>query len=262
MSWRLFMNVKLLTLCVAFLGLTLGAVPPLMAGPILLTNASFESPAQSGPGTAFQGSIPGWTVTGVGGAYFPSMPPNPTHDPFGPSVNFVPDGNQVGFAGGSGSSGTDSLFQNTGVAVIVGTQYSLSVDVGSRLTNQGGSFASNWTVELLAGSTVIGQQSGSSAVGDGNFNLVTVNATGSGTGNLGIEFISHAFPGAANSQTFFDNVSLNTVVPEPSSLTLLGISVAGMAGYSWLRRGQRQRKLGQLFSPGHLLVAFSLRLRR
>ena len=33
----------------------------------------------------------------------------------------------------------------------------------------------------------------------------------------------------------FDNTT--SAVPEPSSLTLLGIGVAGIAGYGWRRRG-------------------------
>jgi hypothetical protein len=32
------------------------------------------------------------------------------------------------------------------------------------------------------------------------------------------------------------NNQFNTAVPEPSSLALLGIGIAGMAGYGWRRR--------------------------
>lgn len=186
----------------------------LIAGQIPVTNFSFEEPS-FGLGGFSIGSPPGWTATGIAGVYNPGIP--------------VPDGVQTGYAGGY-SLQTASLFQDVGVSVTPGTPYQLDVFVGTRV-----GFASSWTVELLAGSSVLASASGGVANGSDTFSNVELKAVGAGSGDLGIQLSQ-----SAGGQTFFDDVRLQSnqasSVPEPSTLALVGLGIAGMAGYGWRRR--------------------------
>ena len=112
-----------------------------------------------------------WVPSGVSGAFRPII---------GTEVNSIPDGLQAGFAGETIAAG--SLFQDLGISVTPGATYQLDVFVGSRLEG----YAANYLVELVAGTTTIGSASGNIDPGTGDFFLVSVMATGSGSGDLGI----------------------------------------------------------------------------
>jgi hypothetical protein len=71
-----------------------------------------------------------------------------------------------------------------------------------------------------------------------SFNTITTPTVAVTPGSHTLYFISINPDGQDNTQ-FIDNVSLtNTVVPEPTSLSLLGIGAAGLVGSAWLRRRQ------------------------
>jgi hypothetical protein len=205
---------------IVLVGATISIDRPAGAGQIPIVNASFEDPSLF-PGQFTDVSPPGWSETaGFAGVFYPTAG----------EVNYVPDGVQVAYL--NNAVGGVSMSQDTGVAAIAGAQYTLSVEVGSRLDG----ISAGWVVELLAGSTVIGSQTGFLAVGTGNFSQVTVTGTGSATGDLVIAFF------AESGQTLFDSVSLSVTdgsVPEPTSLILLGS--AGLTGEVVLAI-QRNRK--------------------
>lgn len=195
------------------------------AGTITVQNFSFENPSYSSgggldsPGGRYSFQATGWNT---GGTYSGSFLPNDT------AANLpVPDGNQVGFAGDITYAG--SLFQDLGVAVVAGESYTLDVYVGSRLEG----YPANYSVELLAGGTVLGSTSGTIDPGTGNFFPVTVTAiaTGANSGNLGI-LLSQT---ASGGQSLFDDVRL-TSAPEPSTLLLAASGLFALPFSRHLRR--------------------------
>jgi hypothetical protein len=227
------MNRLALTLTVV-----LATTGPATADVINIINPSFESPhlVLGDPGVVSflpegitRYDAAGWTVYGAGGTFQPVV---------GLAVNYVPDGSQVGWA--NDLAAHDSyLYQDTGTPSVAGTQYVLSVAVGSRLDPNppNGGFPSSYLVELLEGNTVIGSASGQTSAGTGNFSAVSVTGVGTGSGTLGIRLEDTGY----YSQTLFDDVhleSMSTAVPEPATLTLACLGAAGLIGY-----GRRLRRI-------------------
>jgi hypothetical protein len=147
-------------------------------------------------------------------------------DPF---VNSVPDGLQIAFA-----QARSQLVQDVGFASTAGTSYQLDVSVGS---SKFGGISSDYLVELVDGSTVIGSQSGTVLLGDGNFFNVSVSAVGLGQGDLAVELFE-----TGRGVTFFDDVRLQSTTPEPPSFVLAAIGILGSCGYEWHRRRAMVRR--------------------
>lgn len=193
---------------------------PARADNIPIQNASFEvtNPLDQscGTGCAFNlAPIPGWVTTGGTGSFHPS------------SAFFdlpLPNGSIVAYS----NSGTIS--QTLSFSLAPNTTYTLSVDVGHRLDG----YATNYTIDLLAGSMILGSFAGSNAVIPlGTFQNELLSFTSGATvpsGNLGIELFS------AGIQTDFDNVQLTALpAPEPGSLVLLATGL-GLAFFVFRRR--------------------------
>ncbi|MGE0861268.1 MAG: DUF642 domain-containing protein [Gammaproteobacteria bacterium] len=234
MDLRLFTDRYTTTLRAACVALTLTA--PLPAAANLIQNGSFEDPVV--PNASFTNflsgstAITGWTVVGIDTAIVDG-------DFTQSGITFqAQDGNQwADLAGINSNSALSGLTQT--VATIVGELYELSFYVGSATD---GRFFFPTAVDV-------------SINGGGRTKYTNPNAptTSLDWMRFSLQFTATSaatsltfFNGAAanNFSTAFDNVSLVQVreeVPEPGSLALVGV---GLAGLTLHRRRSQANKPG------------------
>ena len=198
---------------------------PARADSIAIQNPSFEitNPliySSPGYGSWNYGPIPGWTITGGGAG---SLQPGPTSYP-----SPLPDGSIVAYSNGG------TISQTLSASLLPNTTYTLSVDVGHRLDTPD-LYLSNYTIELLAGGTILNALSGSTSfITPGTFQSDFFGFTTGArvpSGNLGIALLS------SGPQAEFDNVQLTAALPapEPGSLLLLATGL-GLALFLSRRR--------------------------
>ncbi len=215
---------------------------------VTITNASFELPVAGGGN--FEYSIPGWTLgDGTQGGVF-----NPGSSYFNEGL---PDGQQVAWMNTGGS-----ISQLLGESLEPNRTYALSVAVGVRKDMLS---TTNYAVELLAGSQVLGMAN--PALSQGGFVTATVNyavkpADVSIGQPLGIRLVKTAtVPGE---QLNFDKVTLIKTVTLTPALVLTNASfeepsqAPGDFGYpiaGWLLSAGAQ---GGVFNPGGVYFSENL----
>lgn len=150
-------------------------------------------------------------------------------------------GSYSGFASGPGEA--SQIIDNYSIAA--NSIYTLNVLVGGRADSSGFGFGGS-TIELFDATTsnvlaeyTLDRGTGASPL-DGFFESQTVAfSTGLNGGPIGDQLGIELEGLGEGPQTWFDNVSAEvspSSVPEPSSIGLMVMGIAGMAAYGWRRR--------------------------
>lgn len=217
---------NIVTALIAFAAISMSSA--VSQASITIVNPGFEDPVAGGSGVT-NGSPPGWVLVGTGGVWNINSPTD-----YGFWDVGSPEGKQVGFLTSAPEPGVGSLpssFTQVLTDTVDTGLYTLSGQVGHPRgygANVDPSLDTIWTVELLAGATVIASNSGT-VVPDAQFDpfSASVNIMG------GSPFIGQPLSirlSTNNAQTAFDQVSLD-VVPEAASVAIWSILV-GLVGLS------------------------------
>ena len=208
------------------------------ASPIVISNPGFETASLSISGngtysnlvagstiTSVAGTLPSWTlnsstVAAAAGGFSPSAgSPNWNSTWWGGNnIAYI----QVGLAGA-----TVSLSQTLSDTLLNDTTYTLSALIGNRLFGD----LENYSLQLLAGSTLLASASNNVALTNGTFGTDSLTYS-SGSSNalagqaLTIRLLSTGVAGSGTNnptEAFFDNITLDAVtagaspVPEPAT---------------------------------------------
>lgn len=203
--------------------LLLGLSGSAWATPITILNAGFENPPTA---LSTAGNITGWVITGSGAGVW-----NLNDNPTGFWSVTAPKGKQVGFVGREDPGGAASISQVLTATLLDNSVYTLSGQVGHP---RGFGATLNpdtvFTVELLAGSTVLSSISGTGLEGMFSSFQLTFNSTGSSLVGQALQIRLSS----NQAQSAFDDILLNADaadVPEPSTFLFAAGAILALLGY-------------------------------
>jgi hypothetical protein len=205
-----------------FVAALLLAAAHVSAGANLLSNPSFGA------------GLTDWTVSGAGGnAAILVFGPNPPYnDPLAPISN------SANFTNFNASSDL-SLSQGTGPGSVVAGEVDYSFDLyGVQPTGNGGTFSWQiWDVPSSGPSSSLG--AGTYSIGpDGTYwQAVSGSVTApAGVDHVIIEFDCTTAAYYSGLYATIDNVSVTQTVPEPTTVTLVGLGLFGVVAFGRKRR--------------------------
>jgi hypothetical protein len=194
------------------------------AGPIGIVNAGFETPATTGFNV---GPFAGWTLNGSGGGVW-----NINAASQGYWMALAPEGQQVAFVGRDQPTGMPaSISQVLSAALQPDSTYTLTGQVGHPI-GYGSSPNPDtvFTVELLAGNTVLSSFAGTALEGSFQPFQIQFDSTGSPLTGQALQIRLSS----SQTQTAFDNIHLEAkslAVPEPATWWILALGGAGVLAY-------------------------------
>jgi hypothetical protein len=186
--------------------------------------------------------VPGWTLTGLGGTWYPLSDSYPAGAPEGHNVAWLD----------YESIESSVLAQVLSAVLTADTVYTLTVQVGQRRDYP----LAGYDVQLLAGGTLLSDGMRTD-IPPGEFRTVTVTYTATASDPLLGQALEIRLTSTANRQQVnFDDVRLDAspsgggsgglANPEPSALLLLGVGALGFSWYAW-----RKRRIGDQEAVDH-----------